>query len=788
MTYICGMLRFLIGLFLMLPGVLLGQNRIGGQLWAAGKPMAGAHIRLAASTAGTVSDKNGRFVLNDDKFFPWRLQISAIGFLPIDTLISTATNLLVFHLKPDVLGLEQVVVSANREAIAQRDAPVLVQVVDRRLLNSIQAVDVASGLNFMPGVRTENNCQNCGFTSVRLNGLPGAYSQILINSRPVFSALAGVYGLEQLPAAMIERIEVVRGGGSALYGGNAVAGTINLITREVLSNSLEASLQSRLIGGVSPENLLQLSGSRVDEFQTKGLTVYGQHRQRQEFDANGDGFSELTRLSNYTLGTQAFWKPDKYRKLLFNAHYIDEFRRGGNKFDLLPHQTDITEQLDHKIAGGLLQYDLLSKNFRNKWSFYGSAQYTRRGSYYGGGGRIIAPGDTLTTQDLLALNAYGNATDLAAVGGLTFQRYVNDELSFVGGMELIYNQVNDRIPGYNRIIDQQVVTFGSFGQLQYKKGKHTLLAGVRWDRLAVKGAYTLFDTSFSESRPWSVPVPRLSWMFQPNEHWRTRLSYARGYRAPQAFDEDLHLETVGGAARMTSFAPNLLTERSQNYTASIDFADYWKDRPVNVVLDFFLTQLSDPFVWSEPVALPNGISLLQKNNGPGVQVRGLNLEFRMAEGDRWLVQSSITWQRSSYEEPLLVWSGNYNGSYTAVLTKRLLRSPDLYGYVQGNYRFNRHWNLTLLGNFTGGMWVPHVIDPQTEYTEVKFTAPFADLGFRVSYDFFLGRTARLTVNLGVDNVLNSYQRDFDTGATRDANYVYGPALPRSLMASLRFSY
>lgn len=782
------MFRCLLLVFLAFPLLLSAQNRLDGRILASDKPLAGVHIRLAASSTGTSSDKNGRFVLSSDRPFPWRLQLSAIGFVPVDTLISGPNAQLVLVMKPDVLGLQQVVVSANRDAIAQRDAPVLVQVVDRRLLNSIQAVDVAGGLNFMPGVRTENNCQNCGFTSVRLNGLPGAYSQILINSRPVFSALAGVYGLEQMPAAMIERIEVVRGGGSALYGGNAVAGTINLITREALTNGLEASVQSRLIGGQSPENLLQLSGSRVNAFQTKGITVYGQHRQRREFDANGDGFSELTRLRNYTIGTQAFWKPDKHRKLLFNAHFIDEFRRGGNKFELLPHQTDITEQLKHQIGGGMLQYEVLSKNFRNKWSFYSSAQYTRRGSYYGGGGRVIPPGDTLTPQDVLALNAYGDANDLAAVGGITFQRFVNDQLTLVGGTELVYNQVNDRIAGYNRIIEQQVLTWGSFAQLQYKYGKHTLLAGARWDRLNISGNYTLFDTSFAESRPWSVPVPRLSWMYQPNDHWRARLSYARGYRAPQAFDEDLHLETVGGAARMTSFAPDLVTERSQNYTASIDFADYWRDRPVNVVLDFFLTQLQDPFVWSEPLALPNGISLLQKSNGPGVRVQGLNLEFRMAEGDRWLVQSSLTWQRCRYDEALLVWSGNQNGSFTAVATKALLRSPDVYGYVQGNYRLNRHWNLTLMGNFTGGMWVPHVIDPETEYTDVKFTRAFADLSFRVSYDFFLGKKARLLATMGVDNLLNSYQNDFDSGATRDANYVYGPTLPRSLLASLRFSY
>src|SRR5690606_26124421 len=106
----------------------------------------------------------------------------------------------------------------------------------------------------------------------------------------------------------------------------------------------------------------------------------------------------------------------------------------------------------------------------------------------------LQPGDTLTPQDVLALNAYGEANDLAAVGGMTWQRYVNDQLSIIGGMELIYNLVNDHIPGYNRNINQEVITVGSFVQLQYKKGRHTVLAGGRWDRLSINGSYSLFDT------------------------------------------------------------------------------------------------------------------------------------------------------------------------------------------------------------------------------------------------------------------------------------------------------
>ncbi len=787
MTYICAMIRSILLLFMLLPAFGWSQNSLTGRIESQKSPLAGVHLMLQGSNDGCVTRADGSFELISAKKLPWTLRITAVGYLAIDTVLHEWPGRMNIRLRRDALGLQQVVVSANRDQVAQRDAPILVQVADRRLLTSIQAVDVSAGLNFMPGVRTETNCQNCGFTSVRLNGLPGAYTQVLINSRPVYSALAGVYGLEQLPATMIERIEVVRGGGSALYGGNAVAGTINLITRESYDNNLESSVQARVIGEQSPEYIYQLSTTRVNEHQTAGLTIYSQLRKRQEFDANGDGFSELTRLRNFTKGLQAFWKPDKYRKLLVSGHAIDEFRRGGNKFELEPHQTDITEQLRHRIYGGMIQYDQLSKDYRNKWSVYSSAQYTARESYYGGGGRVLASGDSLTQKDILALNAYGHANDLAAVTGLSLQRYLHDRFTLVLGTEVIYNRVLERIPGYNRRIDQSVYTSGTFVQLQYKYRKHTLLAGGRLDLLRTDGAYTLYDTSFGQINQWVVPVPRISWMYQPSDHWRMRFSYAQGYRAPQAFDEDLHLETVGGAARMSTFGPDLLTERSQNLTTSLDFADRWGDRPVNFVLDGFITLLERPFVWSSPLHMPNGISVIQKLNGPGARVQGMNLELRMAEGDRWLVQASLTWQKSRYEKPLVIWSGDRNGTLTSVVTHEMLRSPDLYGYLQGNYRINRHWGTTLMGNFTGGMWAAHVTNPLTEFTEIKFSDPFVDLSFRLTYDFFLSKTARLQAVVGIDNMLNSYQRDFDTGALRDANYVYGPSLPRSVMSALRFT-
>ena len=137
-----------------------------------------------------------------------------------------------FQMEEVSFTTDEVVVSANRNEVSRKAAPVVVNVMSAKLFETVNSTDLAKSLNFQSGLRVENNCQNCGFQQVRINGLEGPYTQILVDSRPIFSALTGVYGLEQIPANMIERVEIMRGGGSALFGSSAIAGTINIITKE----------------------------------------------------------------------------------------------------------------------------------------------------------------------------------------------------------------------------------------------------------------------------------------------------------------------------------------------------------------------------------------------------------------------------------------------------------------------------------------------------------------------------------------------------------------------------
>ncbi|MDX2431345.1 MAG: TonB-dependent receptor plug domain-containing protein, partial [Bacteroides sp.] len=224
---------------------------IHGDVLCNGEHVPFINITLDGTTIGTTTDGTGHFHLNNLPLGKFTLHVSGMGYKGATREVINVANQTQefrFTVHEDVLQMEEVVVSASRNQTNRADAPVVITSISPALFAQTQSVNIAEGLCFTPGVRTESNCSNCGFTQLRMNGLAGPYTQILVNSRPVFSGLAGVYGLELIPANMVERIEVVRGGGSALFGGNAIAGTVNVITKESKVNSFSIDGRYGIIG------------------------------------------------------------------------------------------------------------------------------------------------------------------------------------------------------------------------------------------------------------------------------------------------------------------------------------------------------------------------------------------------------------------------------------------------------------------------------------------------------------------------------------------------------------
>ena len=234
-------------------------------------------VFLKDTHIGTYTDETGHYFLKNLPAGKHTLRVQGIGYKSVekDVFLEKGKTLEInFEISEDNIMLEGSVVTANRNETSRKEAPVVINVLTPKIFENTNSFCLAQGLNFQPGLRVENNCQNCGFQQVRINGLDGPYTQILIDSRPSFSSLSGVYGLEQIPVNMIERVEIMRGGGSALFGSNAIAGTINIITKEPLYNFFQISHNLSAIDGESFDNVTNFNGAITNEQKTTGVVPF----------------------------------------------------------------------------------------------------------------------------------------------------------------------------------------------------------------------------------------------------------------------------------------------------------------------------------------------------------------------------------------------------------------------------------------------------------------------------------------------------------------------------------
>ena len=727
-------------------------------------------VQLKGTTIATTTDKTGHYFLKNLPEGTFVVEAKYLGYASQSKTINVkhdTSKELNFSLSPSDMNLDEVVVSANRNETKRRLAPNLVNVIGGKLFDITQSTCLAQGLNFQPGVRTEDDCQNCGFTQVRINGLDGHYSQILVDSRPVFSSLNGVYGLEQIPANMVDRVEVVRGGGSALFGASAIGGTINIITKEPIRNSASFGHTFMSQGGANSfDNVTTGNVSLVTDDNKAGVYAYGQTRTRQGYDH--DGYTELPELKSQTFGLNSYLRLSPFSKLSLQYHGIHEFRRGGNKLDLIAHVANVTEQVEHNIQGGGLTYDFFSPDEKNRLSAYFSFQTTARKSYYGG----IGEG---TEEDIEAAEkAYGTTHDLTYVAGTQYVHsfgkllFMPSDLTL--GAEYNFDGLKDVILGYDRHFKQDVRIGSFFFQNEWKNKQWSFLLGGRLDK------HNLMDhVIFS---------PRANLRFNPTENVNLRLTYAGGFRAPQAFDEDLHVGVVGGERLVTVLADNLKEERSNSFSLSADLYHKFGSVQTNLLIEGFYTDLNNVFALrqlDQPDAQGNTVQ--ERYNAYGAKVLGLNIEAK-AMFTRWFtLQAGITLQQSHYDEAIA-----WNDEVPEQKYKKIMRTPNTYGYFTATFTPVKRFTASLTGNYTGSMLVGHSAGSGVEEPVAVNTPKFMEVNMKLAYDFPVCKYLTLQVNGGIQNITNAYQNDFDKGWNRDSSYIYGPSLPRSYFVGVKVSY
>ena len=750
-----------------------------------GEHLAGITIAIKGTTFGTATDATGHYFLKNLKQKSVTLVMRGLGYLSQERVIEISPDKVIevnFEAEQDNINIDEVVVSSNRLATLRRLAPTLVTVLDSKLFESANATNLAQGLIFQPGVRVENNCQNCGFNQVRINGLDGRYSQILIDSRPIMNALAGVYGLEQIPTNMIERVEVVRGGGSALFGSSAIAGVINIITKEPQRNSFTFNESMSFSRFKDLDNNLSFNGSLVSDDNRAGAMVFAQARYRKEHDVNGDGYSELGRLDSRSLGFRGYFRPSDYTRLTGEVHTFSEARRGGDHIDWPEQVAGVAESIRHSVYSGNLKFDGYSEDYKHHYQLYTSAQYITRNSYYGGIGEpklrnkagdkfVNAQGVEIDSEaDALATGAIGRPIHTSNYGknfgitrGLTwvggaqytydFDHFLFMPAQFLAGAEYSYDRLEDRMPlreweteatkstgfdlsanptSLSPALHQVIRNASQFAQIEWKNDRWSLLLGTRLDEnSAVKKA---------------IFSPRATLRYNPTKNFNIRATYAKGFRAPQVFDEDLHVGVVGGEAQRVTNADDLRPEISHSFSLSNDMYFTLGGAQVNLLVEGFYTRLLDVFTNYKDKS-ENGISYYTRHNygindngqqvSSGAKILGLNLEGKVSY--RWLsLQAGLTLSSNKYDANQ-EWGvrqkvkGDHDAAYyntfvpkadgsdfdkvaadgeaqtISMTSKNIMRTPSTYGYFTIGINPVRPLNIALTGTFTGSMYVPHVV-------------------------------------------------------------------------------
>lgn len=506
-----------------------------------------------------------RFLLHDGAHV---LSFSSVNYkTQTKTFTLPDSSLHIIYLTPVAQTLEDVtIISSTRNNQRIENSPLKVEVLGREEMdeeNSIKPGNIASILGDISGIQIQQSSAVSSNSNVRIQGLEGRYTQILRDGMPLYDGFSGGFGILSIPPLDLKQIELIKGTASTLYGGGAIGGLVNIISRKP-SAKQEA---------VFTLNQTTLKETNLNSFLSKrykkmGYTFFGGYTRQKATDVNKDGFSDLPELNTLILHPRLFLYPDA--KTTFTLGYTGTFeKRNGGDMQVLAGKTDALHQFfeknisDRHSGEFLLDRDLPGNK---KLSFKSSLSSFDRA--------------TTTAGNFFKGNQTDYFTELAVL-----IPYSNN--SFVGGVNVTGNKFTKKAGNPVFIGDFSNNTIGLFAQNTWViKENSTLEAGLREDFHNKYGSFFL---------------PRIALFHRFNEHWGARAGAGMGYKipnplAPQIIDYDIW--------QILPFNAGIKAEKSIGYNAEGNYKKVW-DNGNEFFMNhaFFLTKITNPIIVTE---LPGG--------------------------------------------------------------------------------------------------------------------------------------------------------------------------------------
>ena len=772
-----------------------------------GKHLAHAVIRVKGTNLKTQCDATGHFKLNNLPVGKQVIIASLDGYQQKEIEVNMTTNKGVsayFELEKDPLELSQVVVTGTRTSHFVKDVPIRTEVLTSQAITKKNAQNLYEALEGVPGIRVEQQCQFCNFSEVRMQGLGAEHTQVLIDGEPIYSGLAGVYGLQQIGTNDIDRLEVVKGAGSALYGSSAVAGAINIISKEpTFEPSVNGDIQFGNFGFKS------YKGSGSMRYNNIGLSVFAQHTQMDAIDRTQNGLTRdevnhkdsISDRVNETMNNIGFslyfYQPfAKNDKLVLRGKVIDEHRFGGVMKDdqYLNPYTDQTEDIRTNRLSADFAYTLpIGKhselNLTTAYVYHKrqATNDTFLHDYMDSHKDPAHPDEDGAEPPVSMMRPY-IAKENTVTPSLTFTSILGNH-TLLGGVQGYFTRLRETglyvisaedekgtsyygVP-YTSIGKKHANELGFFVQDEWNvTPKLTVVPGIRIDSHSSGEEYStsvkVSDAAFPTSKFSKTTVnPRIAIKYEVTPSFVLRANIGTGFRAPYGFSEDLHL--CSGSPRVWK-SSNLKGERAISYNLS---ADYYAKK-YQFSINLFRTNLQDKIQFSpaDNEVKKFGYSY-QWENVDDAYVQGVelgakaNLFCNFNAGINWTFnQGKFKHQRAEWSDPEDKDVKEYPQRLQyAEDSRNISRFPAMTGDIDLDYTPGT-WTFSLTSSLQGSMYIDYNSGDNGATSKIKKTDTFMIFNCRAAKRF-----GACTVYAGGKNIFSYIQ---DEKHTDDAAFMYAP--------------
>ncbi len=691
---------------MLVQSVVFAQTgSIRGTVTVKGKPLEFATAALKGSQYGTTTDEKGVFEIKNVKYGTYQLVVSGIGYRNISKSVTISATKFFQELTLQTEELEnslsEVVVTGTMKEVSKLDSPVPIEIYTPTFFRRNPVPNLFESLQNINGVRPQLNCNVCNTGDIHINGLEGPYTMILIDGMPIVSGLSTVYGLSGIPSALIERVEIVKGPASTLYGSEAVGGLINVITKKPSAAPL---VSADVMGTTWGEYNTDLGVKYKFGEKVQALFGLNYFNFQVPTDKNGDGFTDITLQNRISLFNKINFERKENRIFTIGGRYVYENRWGGDV-----RWTPAFRGGDERYAESI---------YTKRWETIGAYQLPMKENVTF---RFSANGHN---QNSVYGTTIYNAQQYIGFGQLTWDKKIGEKHDLLLGAALRYTYYDDNTPATDlngRNAPSKITLPGVFLQDEISLNpNHKLLLGIRYDYNSIHG---------------SILTPRLNYKWASADKKNVfRASFGNGYRVANVFTED-HAALTG--ARKVEFTEALKPERSWNgnlnYVRKFFLAD---GSFIGLDATAFYTYFNNRII-PDYLTDPNKIIYSNLNGNAVSRGVSLNVDFSLKNGLKIMAGATA----------MDVFQRQDNGSGQLVRQTQLL-TEKFTGVWSVSYTFP---NAGLTIDYTGNLYGPMRLPILGELDPRPATSPWWSLqNIQLTKKFNNG----LEIYGGVKNLLN----------------------------------